>query len=108
MEEWEQLREDIKARKLKQNARRIKAGKPLMHPELVQKPARPSKARKPPPPESGDEDDTMLSFDEWKECGWSVKKGEKCAGFDPLGIPQFTRNQVRRLNPAWEQYRKRK
>lgn len=110
MDELEQLRQSVRNRKLKQNERRAKAGKPPMWPELVReakKKAKASKAKKPPAPESGDEDDTALSFDEWKEAGWAVKKGEKCSTFDINGVPQFTRNQVRRINPAWASYRKR-
>jgi hypothetical protein len=110
MDELEQLRVDVLARKHAQNSRRLKAGKPLMWPGLAPppaKPKKPSKAATPPPPESGNEDDTQLSFEEWSAAGWSVKKGEKCCGFDILGIPQFTRLQVRRLNTAWTAFRKR-
>ena len=108
MNPLEQLRQQILERKIRQNARRAKAGKPPMHPELL-KPKKPkaSKATKPPPPESGDEDDTALSFDEWKDSGFSVRKGEKCQSFDVLGIPQFTRLQVQKTNPSWQKFRKR-
>lgn len=110
-DELEDLRASILARKLAQNARRAKAGKKPMWPSLV--PQKPKKApsRKsslPPAPESGDEADTALSFEEWKGCGWSVKKGEKMDRWDITGIPQFLRHQVRRINPAWEKFRQRK
>jgi hypothetical protein len=103
MDELEQIRADMLARKLKQNERRAKAGKKPMHPELVRKTAKktPSRASKPPPAPSGEEADTNLSFDEWKACGWSVKRGEKCSGFDAEGIPQFNRSQVRKTN-SWK------
>lgn len=110
MDELEQLRADVLARKHAQNARRLKAGKPLMWPSLAPLPVKPKKPKRsssPPPPESGDEDDTQLSFDEWKEAGWAVKKGMKCSGFDILGIPQFTRLQVQRINAAWAKFRQR-
>jgi hypothetical protein len=105
----QELRDSVLARKLKQNARRAKAGKPPMWPGL-EKPKKKraslrSRAGKLPAPESGDEEDTALSFDEWKACGWAVKKGEKSQLQDIHGMPQFTRSQVRRYNPAWERFR---
>lgn len=42
-----------------------------------------------------------MSFNEWKAAGYGVRKGEKCSGFDMLGVPQFTALQVRKINPAW-------
>ena len=107
----EELRRSVLARKLKQNERRAKAGKPPMWPELA-KPKKKraslrSRAGKPPAPESGDEEDTAMSFDEWKACGWSVKKGERAHGFDLLGTPQFLRTQVRKTNPSWKFHKKR-
>jgi hypothetical protein len=95
----------VKQTKLKQNARRAKAGKPPMWPSLIRaeaKKEKASKAKKPPAPESGDEDDTALSFEEWKDSGWSVREGEKAKIFSIEGIPQFTRDQVRKINPAWK------
>jgi hypothetical protein len=65
------------------------------------------RAGKLPAPESGDEDDSALSFDEWKACGYTVKKGQKFHCTDINGVPQFLRAQVHRINPAWAQFRKR-
>lgn len=39
-------------------------------------------------------EDTCLSFDEWKACGYFIKKGAKSQFQDLLGIPQFTKEQV--------------
>ena len=110
MDELEQLRANLLARKVRQNERRAKAGKPPMHPELLRasKKKRPVAAGKLPAPDSKNEEDTALSFDEWKEAGFGVKKGEKSGLTDINGVPQFLRAQVRRINPAWAQYRKRK
>lgn len=108
MDELEQLRHDILQRKRAQNARRAKAGKPPMWPGLDKPKKKPAaRAGKLPAPESGNEDDSALSFDEWKEAGYTIKKGEKSQISDIQGIPQFTRLQVRKTNPAWEKYRKR-
>jgi hypothetical protein len=106
MDELEELRRSIRKRKEAQNARRAKAGKPPMHPELL-KPKK-SKAAVPPPAESGLEEDSALSFDEWKAQGWAVKKGAKASRFGMDGTPEFTRTQVRRDNPAWNKYRQRR
>lgn len=59
-------------------------------------------------PESGDEEDSCLSFQEWKDCGWSVMKGQKANSFDLTGIAQFTRNQVTKINEVqpWRSYRR--
>jgi len=111
MDELQKLRDDVLARKHRQNARRLKAGKPPMWPNLEPAPVKVVKAKfssLPPAPESGDEDDTAMSFGEWTSAGWSVKKGEKCSGFDILGVPQFLRSQVRRINPAWAAFRSRR
>lgn len=111
MEDWEQLRADVKIRKAQQNARREAKGLAPRHKlhNQASKPLKgPARAQKPPPPESGDEDDTALSFEEWKACGWCVKKGERSEMTDILGVPQFTRSQVRKDNPAWSQWRTRK
>ncbi len=106
MDELEELRQSIRLRKEAQNARRAAAGKKPMHPELL-KPKK-SRAATPPPAESGLEEDTALTFDEWKLAGWSVKKGTKASRFGMDGCPQFTRTQVRKDNKAWNNYRKRK
>ena len=104
----QQLRDDTLARKRKQNERRAKAGKKPMWPGLDKpKKKRAGRAGKLPVPESGDEEDTALSFDEWKACGYTVKKGQKFHCTDISGIPQFLRSQVHRINPAWTQFRKR-
>ena len=107
MDECEELRLQILRRKEAQNGRAVKAGKKPKH-KLLNEPKRPSRGVMPHPPESGDEDDTALSFDEWKAAGWCVKKGERSECTDVLGVPQFTRLQVRKNNPAWEKYRARK
>ena len=39
-------------------------------------------------------EDTCMSFDEWKSCGYWIKKGAKSQFQDCLGIPQFTIEQV--------------
>ncbi len=105
----QQLRDDVLERKRKQNARRAKAGKKPMHPGLdkPKKKRASRRAGKLPAPESGDEEDTALSFDEWKACGYTVKKGEKSQLQDIHGVPQFLRSQIHRINPAWEKYRQR-
>ena len=40
------------------------------------------------------DEDSCMSFDEWKSCGYFVKKGSKSQFTDVLGIPQFTKEQV--------------
>jgi len=40
------------------------------------------------------DEDSCLSFDEWKACGYWIKKGAKSHFTDILGIPQFTKEQV--------------
>jgi len=112
MDELERHWELVRQTKLKQNERRAKAGKPPMWPGLAKKAAKPAKstsrAQKPPIPESGDNEDSALSFEEWKDAGWSVMKGEKFHHCDINGTPQFLRTQVRKINPAWAKYRPRK
>jgi hypothetical protein len=39
-------------------------------------------------------DDTAMSWDEWKEAGFHVIKGQKSHLRDALGVPQFTEQQV--------------
>jgi len=115
MDELEQLRQAVYERKLAQNKRREKAGKPPMHKNLKPpKAALPSTVKtpktsktKPPMPESGNIDDSAMSFDEWKEFGFTVRKGSKADIFDMLGKPQFTLNQVQKTNPAWAAWRQR-
>lgn len=110
MDELEQLKTQILARKIAQNERRIKKGLKPRHKIPVKKVARKAskgKSSLPPIPEGMDMEDTALSFDEWKGAGWSVKKGERSHCTDALGQPQFLANQVRRINPAWEAYRKK-
>jgi len=110
-DELQRLKDDILARKLGENARRAKAGKKPMHPGLAKKTTGPSakKSRSPslPKPESGNMDDSAMSFEEWKSTGYTVKKGERSQISDVLGIPQFTMNQVHRINPAWAAWKKR-
>ena len=112
MDDLERHWELVRQGRLAQNERCRKAGKPLKWPKLASSPIKvpktKSRAQVPPAPESGDEDDTALSFDEWKAAGWCVKKGEKTALFSIEGIPQFTRLQVRKNNPAWDKFRARK
>lgn len=38
--------------------------------------------------------DTCLSYNEWKQCGYYVRKGSKSYFRDALGEPQFTIEQV--------------
>lgn len=102
----EALRADIEARKLRQNERRAKAGKPPMHKPKAVKRAPAARAGL-PLPESGDIEDSAMSFDEWKSAGYTVKKGSKFHCTDILGVPQFILTQVQRTNPAWEKWRKR-
>lgn len=100
-DDLEQLRIDIRNRKLKQNERRAKKGKPPMHPELL-KPKRTKRpSRSLPMPESGNIDDSAMSFEEWKAAGYIVIKGEKSGMTDIMGVPQFLMNQVRKINSAW-------
>ena len=119
MDELERHRQDILARKRKQNERRIKAGKPVLHKNLEasEKKARERLAKLSgtaprlknglPMPESGDIDDSAMSFEEWKEFGYCVKKGEKAKQFSAAGEGLFTMLQVHKINPAWEKWRKR-
>ncbi len=117
MDELEQHFELMRQRKLKQNERCRKAGKPLKWPRLQAEASKPVKAAsragkgasaKLPLPESGDVEDSAMSFDEWKSCGYAVKKGEKFHCQDILGVPQFLLTQVRKINPSWEKFRKRR
>lgn len=39
-------------------------------------------------------EDTCMSFEEWKQCKYFVKKGSKSHFQDCLGVPQFTKEQV--------------
>jgi hypothetical protein len=52
---------------------------------------------KPPPAPSGDEDDAIASYQDWKNCGWIVMRGQKAHSFDLTGIAQFSRHQVTKL-----------
>lgn len=106
MDELEQHRAAIRARKEKQNERRAKAGKPPMHPELV-KPKK-SKAAVPPHADSGKDVDTEMTFEEWKAFGWAVKKGAKAVSFSMSGDAQFNRKQVRKINPQWAKWKSRR
>lgn len=109
MDELEELRQRIEQRKLKQNERRAKAGKPPMHKiRTVRKRGKGFHKTGLPMPESGNIDDSAMSFDEWSAIGYAVKKGEKAHSFDPLAVAQFTLDQVRKINPAWANYRKKK
>ena len=40
------------------------------------------------------DEDSCLSFDEWKACGYFIKKGARSHFTDIDGIPQFTKEQV--------------
>lgn len=42
------------------------------------------------------DEDSCCSFDEWKQSGYWIKKGAKSVFTDMLGIPQFTKEQVRK------------
>lgn len=42
-------------------------------------------------------EDTAMSFGEWKSAGYFVKKGSKSKSRDPLGVPQFTADQVMKI-----------
>jgi hypothetical protein len=104
MNECEKLRLDVLARKQAQNERREKAGKKPMH--ALPKPAKGrSRAQIPPIPESGDIDDSQLTFQEWSDAGWSVRKGSKAVAFDCLGNALFDLTQVQKTNPAWAKWR---
>lgn len=104
MDELEQLREDIRLRKLAQNARRAKAGKKPMH-AIPKAPKASPSAKALPLPDSGKVEDSAMSFEEWKGCGYSVRKGQKADHFDISGQPQFTMLQVQRTNDAWKKWR---
>ena len=104
MDECEKLRLDVLARKAKQNERREKKGLAPRH--ALPKPVKgTSRAKTPPIPESGDIDDSQMTFGEWSSAGWSVKKGSKAVGFDCLGNALFDLTQVQRTNPAWAKWR---
>jgi hypothetical protein len=40
------------------------------------------------------DEDSCMSFDEWKLARYWIKKGEKSYFTDALGVPQFTKEQV--------------
>ena len=44
------------------------------------------------------EEDSAMSFQEWKDAGFIVNKGAKSTIRDIDGIPQFTSGQVKRLS----------
>jgi hypothetical protein len=56
-------------------------------------------------------EDTAMSFQEWSDAGYRIKKGSKSRSRDILGVPQFTIDQVFRPDepPAysWEEADKR-
>ncbi len=109
-DELQQLRDDVHARKVRQNERRAAKGAKPMWPELLKAPTKKSAARSGkglPIPESGLVEDSQMTFGEWTAAGWSVKKGSKAVAFDLIGNPLFDMTQVRRLNPAWQQFRDR-
>lgn len=39
---------------------------------------------------------TAMSYEEWAQCGYYILKGEKSEIRDPLGVPQFTVEQVKK------------
>ena len=41
------------------------------------------------------DEDSAMSWDEWRDCDCFVKKGQKSRIRDILGKPQFTKDQVR-------------
>ncbi len=43
------------------------------------------------------EEDTAMSFQEWSDAGYLIKKGSKSEIRDITGIPQFTIKQVIKL-----------
>jgi len=75
----------VKAAK-KATAKRVRAGKPAYSPK---------------PPEGYTMSDTAMSFDEWKESGFMVRRGMKSETSDILGVPQFLLNQV--FKTSWTQ-----
>lgn len=105
-DECEALRIQVQARKDAQNARRAKAGRPPMHKPKAVKRAPAARAGL-PLPESGDVEDSAMSFEEWNACGYTVKKGQKFHCTDICGIPQFILSQVHKINPSWERWRKK-
>lgn len=118
MDELEKLRLDRLARMQKQNERRIKANKPLMHKGLDKKvSAAKKRAALPkgpgfhktglPLPESGQISDSAMRFDEWQAIGYTVKKGSKAEQFDAERHPLFDLDQIQKINPAWAQWRAR-
>lgn len=46
-------------------------------------------------------EDTEMSYEEWKACGFYIIKGSKCVGWSVDGYAQFTADQVRRYNCSW-------
>ena len=105
-DDLQKLRDDYRTRLIKQNDRRVAKGKKPKN-KIAKLPAESKpKAAKLPKPESGNIDDSAMSFDEWSNIGYHVKKGERSELSDALGIPQFTMNQVRKINPAWQSWRK--
>lgn len=42
-------------------------------------------------------DDSACSYEEWLNAGYYLIKGSKSPGKDALGIPQFTKNQTRKI-----------
>lgn len=105
MDECEQLRLDVLLRKKKQNERRVKAGKKPVHKE--KKPKKSAARAGLPLPESGLVEDSAMSFEDWKVCGYAVKKGSKAIQFGMDGTAWFDMTQVQRINPAWAKWRKR-
>ena len=46
--------------------------------------------------------DTLMSFEEWKTCGRFVLKGSKMRCRDAVGVPQFSEDQVSEENPDFD------
>lgn len=44
------------------------------------------------------QEDSAMSFQEWKDAGYVINKGAKSQIRDIDGIPQFTKNQVKKLS----------
>lgn len=42
---------------------------------------------------------TELTWDEWRELGFVVKKGEKAVGVNTAGIAEFSAKSVKRPDP---------
>jgi hypothetical protein len=39
-------------------------------------------------------EDTCCSYEEWRDAGYQVQRGQRAVFWDALGVPQFTIEQV--------------